>query len=237
MALPTLNVLALRNRARRKSGVNASDYSNAVLLEDFNQGYAELVMLLANLGEDYFEEENVKFDLVKNTGLYSLPLDSIAIKQVRLAYSGTPLSPSAYVVATSYDQSEVHDIQADETSASTGNPLVDITNNYVRIMPKPPAAVTNGGRLSYIAMPSALVNTGDTPIIPIAYQEKLAVYGAMQMAFKFEKWNKHARLQKEWEQTMAELQDRLADRDMNRPLRFKLPQEAMLTHSRPRELP
>jgi len=235
MALPTLNVLSLRNRARRDAGVNANDYSNADLLEDFNQAYSELAVLLANLGEDYFEEQNVKFSLVARSGLYSLPADCIAVKQIRLAYSGTPLSPSAYRVATSYDPVDVHDIASQEENIPVSNPLVDYTGNYFRIKPKPTQDVSNGGRIDYIAAPSALVNTGDTPVIPIAYQKKIATYGAAKMAFKYEKWNKHARLQKEWDQTMAELQDRLADRDENRPLRFKAPQEAGAV-SRVREL-
>lgn len=235
MSLPTFTVLTLRNRARRLAGINSTDYSNTNVLEDLNQAYSEMAVLLANLDEDYFEEENVKFDLIANTGLYSLPTDCIAVKQLRLAFSGTPLSPSAYTVASSYDQSEVNDIASDETSASTANPIVDITNNYVRIQPKPTVAVANGGRLSYIAAPSALAATADVPVIPIAYQAKLAVYAAMQMAFKFEKWGKHTRLANEWNTTMAELQDRLADRDRNRPLRFKAPQEA-LGNRRVREL-
>lgn len=225
MALPTLNVLALRNRARRDSGVNSNDYSNADLLEDFNQAYADLAMLLANLGEDYFEEQNVKFDLVANSGLYSLPTDCIAVKQIKLAYSGAPLSPSAYSIATAYDPSSVH-YSWQEENIPVSNPLFDLTNNYVRIKPKPAAAIVNGGRLAYIAMPSALVNTGDTPVIPVAYQKKIATYGAMKMAFKYEKWNKHKRLADEWNITMAELQDRLADRDSNRPLMFRTAHEA-----------
>lgn len=235
MALPTLNVLALRNRARRDAGVSANDYPNSDLLEDFNQAYAELAVLLANLDEDYFEEENVKFDLVANSSLYSLPTDCIALKRVQLAYSGAPLSPSAYTLATSQDAAEAEDIQYDEESVPVSNPIYDLTNNYIRIKPKPSSNITNGGRLFYIAMPSALVNTGDVANVPIAYQKKIATYGAMKMAFRFEKWNKHARLQKDWDLTMAELQDRLAERDRNRPLRFRAPQEAG-PRTRPREL-
>lgn len=236
MALPTLNVLALRNRARRDAGVSSDDYSNADLLEDFNQAYGELAVLLANLGEDYFEEQNVKFNLVANSGLYSMPADSIAIKQIRLAYSGTPLAPSAYRIATSYDPANVHDIASQEENIPASNPIVDYTGNFFRIKPKPTVSVSNGGRIDYIAMPSALVNTGDTPVFPISYQKKIATYGAMKMAFKFEKWNKHARLQKEWDQTMAELQDRLADRDMNAPLRFRGPHEGGARNTVVREL-
>lgn len=227
MALPTLNVLALRNRARREAGVNSNDYSNAELLADFNDAYAELSVLLANLGEDYFEEQNVKFNLIARSSLYSLPADYIAIKRVALAYSGTPIARSAYTIVLPYDSSEVHDIGIDEENVPISNPIRDITGTYIRYKPTPTQNVSNGGLMDYIAMPSALVNTGDTPVFPIAYQKKIATYGAMKMAFKFEKWNKHTRLQKEWDTTMAELQDRLADRDLNAPMRFKAPQEGM----------
>lgn len=222
MSLINLTVLQLRNRARRKAGVNANDYTNAELLEDFNQAFAQLAVLLANLGEGYFEEQNVKFDLVANSALYSLPTDFLALRRVQLAYSGTPLSPSAYTIAGRYNATDVHDIASDEENVPISNPIYEITGNYIRYKPKPTQAVSNGGRMFYIAMPSALVNTGDIPSqIPLAYQEKIAVYGAMQMAFKFEKWSKHQRLAQEWAQTMAELQDRLAERDLNVPERFK----------------
>lgn len=227
MALPSLNVLALRNLARRLAGVSSSDYSNADLLSDFNDAYAELSVLLANLGEDYFEEQNVKFNLIARSSLYSLPADCIAVKRVSLAYSGTPVARSAYTIAQPYDSSDVHNVSFDEENVPISNPIRDITGTYIRYKPTPTQNVTNGGLMDYIAMPSALVNTGDTPVFPIAYQKKIAVYGAKQMAFKFEKWNKHARLDKEWATTMAELQDRLAQRDLNAPMRFKAPGEAL----------
>lgn len=236
MALPSLTVLQLRNRARRDAGVASSDYSNAEVLEDLNQAYADLCVLLANLDEDYFEEQNVKFNLVANSGLYSLPEDCIAVKRVQLAYSGTPLSPSAYVIATSYSPEDVHDIAIDEDNVPVSNPIYDITGNYIRYKPKPTNSVTNGGRMYYIAMPSALVNTGDTPVVPIAYQKKMATYAAMKMAFKFQKWSKHDRLAAEWNKTMEELQDRLADRDRNAPMRFRAPQESGAVRYQPREL-
>lgn len=233
MSLITLNLLKLRAQARSKSGVNANDYPNALLDDQLNIGYVALATYLATLGEDYFEEQNVKFDLIANSGLYSLPVDCMALKGVRLAYSGTPLSPSAYVVATSYDPSNVHNTRLEE-NVPTSNPIYDLTNNYFRLKPKPKTAVTNGGRLDYIAFPSALVNTGDTPVIPVRYQDKIAVYGAKEMAFKFEKWNKHLRLDAEWNGVLADLEEKLADRDLNAPLMFHAPQEAM--SRRPREL-
>lgn len=225
MALITLNLLKLRAQARSKSGVGVNDFSNALLDDQLNIGYVALATMLANLGEDYFEEQNVKFNLIANSGLYSLPPDFMAFKQLRLAYSGTPLSPSAYVIAKSYDPSEVHDISIDEESVPVSNPIVDLTGQYYRIKPKPRTAVTNGGRLDYIALPSALAATGDIPIVPIRYHDKIAVYGAKEMALRYEKWNKHARLDTEWNGVMTDLENKIADRDMNRSLMFRGPME------------
>lgn len=225
MALPTLTVLAIRKLARRLAGVSSSDYPDSDVLADMNDGYAELAVLLANLDEDYFEEQNTTFSLVARSSLYSLPEDCLAVKRISLAYSGTPVARSAYTIATPYDSSEVHDVGFDEENVPVSNPIYDLTAQYVRYKPTPASDVTNGGLMDYIAMPSALVNTGDIPVIPIGYQKKLAVYCAEKMTFKFEKWNKHSRLEKQWNTTMAELQDRLAERDRNRPLRFKAPGE------------
>lgn len=231
-----MNVLTIRTEARKKSGVNAADYSNAQVLSDANQAYYTLAGILANLEEDFFEEQNVKFNLALNSSLYSLPTDFIAIKQVRLAYS-TPSVPGDYKIATSYDPTEVHDVSIDEENIPTSNPIFDITNNYVRIKPKPTSAVANGGIIFYIAMPSALANTGDTPILPIQYHELLAIYSAKEMTFKYEKWQKHTRLAGEWNTKIGELQQVLADRDRNKPLRFKAPQEiGGFNRQLPREL-
>lgn len=235
MSLINLNLLKLRALARKKAGVSVSDYSNSLLDDQLNIAYVKLARLLANLGEDYFEEQNVKFNLIARSGLYSLPVDFMAWKGLRLAFSGTPVANSAYTVAVSYDPSGVHNIASQEANIPISNPIVDITGNYFRIQPKPTQDVTRGGSLDYICMPSALAATADIPVIPVDYHDKLAVYAAAEMAFTFEKWNKHTRLQNEWSQTMSELELRAADRDLNFPLMFKAPQEAGMVH-RVREL-
>lgn len=232
-----MNVITLRNRARRKSGVSSSDYADSSLLEDFNQAYYTLAPIIANLDEDFYEEQNTKFDLALNSSLYSLPTDCIAVKQLRLAYS-TPSSDSDYKVATPYGPEDVGIVSVDEENIPTNNPIYDITNNYIRLKPKPTAAVTNGGKLWYIAMPSALVNTGDSPVLPIQYHEIIANYGAAQMAFKYEKWNKYKVLDKAWNDKLAELSEVLADRDRNKPVRFKnLTEAASGPRTDRRELP
>lgn len=173
-----------------------------------------------------------------NSALYSLPTDFLAMRQVRLAYSGTPSSPSDYRVSTPYDPTEVHVVSADEENVPTSNPIHNITATFLRIKPTPPHAVTNGGRLWYIAMPSALVNSADTPNLPVQYQELLATYAAERMTFKYEKWQKHDRLEKRWNEAIAELMQILADRDRNKMGRMKSPLEVgPETHSLRRELP
>lgn len=231
------NVITLRNLSRKKSGINSSDYSDATVLADFNQAYYTLAGILALLGEDYFEEGRVRFSLVQNSGLYSLPTDFIALKQLRLAYS-TPSSDADYKVSTGRDVTDVHTVSIDEGNVPNTNPVHDITSNYIRIAPKPTTDVTNGGMIFYIAMPSALVNTGDVPIIPLQYHELLATYSAKEQTFKYEKWAKNERLEREWNNKIAELTQTLSDRDQNKPVRFKAPQElgGMLNRQIPREL-
>lgn len=231
------NVLTLRNQARKKSGVNSTDYSNADVLTDLNQAYYTLAGYLANMGETYFEEQNDKFDLVQNSALYSLPTDCIAVRQVRLAYTA-PTGPSDYRIATSYDPTAVHNVAVDEENIPTSNPIINITNNYVRIKPTPTSNVTAGGKIFYIAMPSALVNTGDTPVFPIQYQDLMSIYAAMEMTFKYEKWKKYKELSTIWNTKIGEMQQVLADRDSNKPVRFESPLEAMVSArgQQPREL-
>lgn len=208
------------------------------MLEDLNQAYARLAGLVANMDEDFFEEDNTKFDLVKNSSLYSLPADLIAFRQLRLAYSGTPSSPSNYRVSRTLEPSEVHLVSADQENIPTSTPIHDLTATYVRIKPTPTQAVTNGGSLFYIAMPSALVNTGDIPVLPTQFQELLSVYAGKEMAFKYEKWSKHDRLEKKWDVAIGEMMQVVADRDRDKPVRMKDPREVPAgSNIQRRELP
>ncbi len=234
-----MNLLKLRNQARLASGVNSTDYSNANLDEQLNVAYYTLASIVAELDEDYYEEQNARFNLVANSSLYSLPTDLMKFKQVRLAYTA-PSSNSDYRVARQYNPSSVHNVSSDEESASTSAPIYDITNNFIRIKPTPSVAVTNGGKMWYIARPSALTLTADTPVLPTQYHDLIAVYGGMQMAFKYQKWQKHDRLEKKWNfivlPLMQKLQD-LADRDMGENLQFRSPHEVPASYAPTRELP
>lgn len=232
-----MNLLTLRNQSRLKSGISANDFSNDNLDEQLNQGYYILSWYLASLGEDYFEEQNVKFDLVGGSALVSQPDDTMFIKGVRLAYS-TPSSDADYRPARAYDPSSVHNVGADEENISTNNPIYDITNNYIRLKPTPTSDVTDGGKLWYIARPSALTLTADAPVLPLYLHDKLSDYGAKIMTFKYEKWRKHDRLEKSWQDTIDEFETLLADRDLGANIRFRSPFEVPQVHPQGRtELP
>lgn len=232
-----MNLLKLRSQARLKSSVSVNDFSNANLDEQLNVAYYTLADIMAQLGGDYFEEQNTKFNLVANSALYSLPTDCMQLKGVRLAYS-SPSTNSDYRVARHYDPSQVHNVSSDEEGGiSTNFPIYDVTNNYVRIKPTPSSAVTNGGKLWYIARPSALTLTGDSPIIPTQYHDLLSVYGAKEMAFKNAKWEKWKRLKAEWNEGIELLRETLSDRDLGEVMRFRGPHESLIPSSQRRELP
>lgn len=233
-----MNLLTLRSQARLKSGVNSTDFSTSNLDEQLNVAYYQLASVISQLQADYYEEQNVKFNLVANSSLYSLPTDLMQLKQVRIAYT-SPSTNSDYRVARQYDPSTVHSVSADEESIPTSFPAYDVTNNYVRIKPTPTASVTNGGKLWYIARPSALTATGDTPILPLQYHDFIGIYGAKEMSFKYQKWQKYDRLQKQWDTFIAPLMLRiqdLSDRDMGEALRFASSLE-IPTSGPTRELP
>lgn len=225
-----MNVLSLRTQARLKAGLTSTDYSDANLLTQFNEGYFKLASIMAQLNEDYFEEQKVKFNLVANSSLYSQPTDAMKIKQVRLAYT-TPTSPADYRIARSYDPSQVYNISVDEESVSTSNPIVDITNNYYRIKPTPVSSVTSGGELYYIARPSALVLTGDTPIIPTEYHDLISTYGAKEMCLKFSMFDKWKLLEDSWLKGIERVKTDLSERNLNSTPRMRNPLEDSITNS------
>jgi len=208
-----MNVQTLKAQSRLKTPSTTTNFSDANLLVQLNEGYYTLASIVATINEDYFEEQRDKFNLIANSGLYSLPTDTMKVKQVRLAYS-TPSVDTDYKIAGTYDPAQVRNIQNEE-NVSTANPIVDITNNYFRIKPKPTTAVTNGGMLYYISRPSALVNSADVPIIPQQFQDLIAIYGAKQMALSFEMTNRYQLLQGEWLNGIERMKKELAARNAN----------------------
>ena len=216
-----MNTISLRTQVRFKTGIDSTvKVTNAEILTLLNIGYNLMCERIASINEDFFEEQKVKFNLALNSALYSLPTDFLKFKQLRLAYT-TPSNEEDYKVATPYDPAAVSDVQAEEESISTSNPIVDITNNYMRIKPTPTSAVTNGGEIYYIARPSALVNTGDTPLIPQEHHDLLAIFAAKEICMKFMYWDRYKVLTSEYENKIEKMVKELAERNINNPLRFR----------------
>lgn len=227
-----MNLLRLRERTKRKTRLPVAVISNTSIVEDLNEGYRYLSALIANENEDYFEEQKSKFDLVANSGLYSLPTDTLKFKQLRLAYT-TPTAETDYVIATEYDPNTVHTISVDE-QGTTSNPIVDITNNFYRIFPKPTTASTNGGELYYIALPSALVNTGDSPVIPTQWHDLISDYAAIQECEDHGLMDRATKLENRFESKVQQMLKDIEPRSINRPERMRNPLE--LGRSNPTEL-
>ena len=103
--------------------------------------------------------------------------------------------------------------------------MVDITNNYMRIRPKPTSRVVNGGQIYYIARPSALVLTGDTSVIPEDYHDLMAIYAAGKACEKYETWDRADRFESQFYRGMEIMAQELATRELDFPLRFKNPLE------------
>lgn len=211
-----MNLLTLRNITRRRvQGIESTTWlANSAIYNSLNQGYYQIATKLANINEDFFEEQKAKFNLALNSALYALPADFIKFKQLRLAYTA-PTAESDYVIATTYDPTQVSNVSADEINTPASNPIVDITNNYFRIYPKPTSAVTNGAELYYIARPSALTLTGDTPTFPTEYHDLLSVYASYDLSASFNLWDKYKVYKGEWEEGVKNLTRDLSVRNLN----------------------
>ena len=216
-----MNLLNLRRATRNKTGIQSTAVvANSAIDEQLNEGYKILCSKIANINEDFFEEQKVKFNLGLNSALYSLPTDCLKFKQLRLAYTA-PDSEDDYKIATPYDPTAIDDIQAEEIDVATSNPIVDITNNYFRISPKPTSAVTDGGEIYFIARPSALTLTGDTPVFPVDYHDLLSDYASFQICSWHSKWEKWKVYKGEWEVGIEKMLKDLVVRNLNKPERFR----------------
>lgn len=222
-----MDLLTLRLQTRFKSNItDTTKLTNAEIDRHINDAQLKMAMRIVKDNEDFFEEQKTTFNLALNSGLYQLPTDLIKFKQLRLAYS-TPSSDSDYYIASGYNPSNIQYPQNEESGVGTSNPIVDITNNYMRIRPKPTAAVTKGGQIYYIARPSGLVNSGDTSVIPEDYHDLMAVYAAAKACERYEIWDRADRYEAQFNREIEVMAQELATRELDYPLRFKDPLETV----------
>ena len=215
-----MNLLTLRAQTRFKANFdNTTDLTNAQILTHLNEAQRILAVKITKVNEDFFEEQKSKFNLVADQDLYALPTDLIKFKQLRLAYSA-PSNEEDYKIATGYNPANVETVNSDEESIPSNNPIVDITNNYMRIKPDPSANITNGGEIYYIARPSALVATGDVSVIPEDYHDLMASYAAWKTCQRFSKKDRAADLKGEWYEGITQMMEDLAGRELNFPKAF-----------------
>jgi len=220
-----MNLSTLRSQVRFKANISSTTtLSNDDIDTHINDAQNKMVQRMVETNEDFFEEQKSKFDLVASQDLYALPSDCLKFKQLRLAYA-TPSTEDDYKVAINYNPVNVEDVGFDEENVSSSNPVVDVTNNYMRVKPTPSSAVINGGELYYIARPSALAATASSPVIPVDFHDLLAVYAAARVCQKFENWDKADRLEREFEVGVEKMARAIADRELNFPLRFRNPLE------------
>jgi len=219
-----MNLATLRSQVRFKSNISdTTRLTNAEIDRHLNDAQLKMVMRIIRVNEDYFEEQKTTFNLAANSGLYQLPTDLLKFKQLRLAYT-TPTTDSDYSIASGYNPTEIQHT-SEEEGVSTSNPIVDITNNYMRIRPKPTVLSTKGGQIYYIARPSALVNSGDISVIPEDYHDDMAVYAAGKACERYEVWDRADRMEKQFYGRIEIMAKELASRELNYPLRFKNPAE------------
>jgi hypothetical protein len=214
-----MNLPKIISRARFKSGITDTTtvtYTElSALCFEANKIIEREVV---KVNQDYFEEQKAKFSLVANSGLYSLPTDCLAIKQLRLAYT-TPTAETDYKIAIPRDVSEIVEADLQEDNISSSTPNYDITNNYYRIWPKPTVASTNGGELYYFA--TTVLSGSATPAYPVEYHELVSTYAAKEACLKFDRWDKYTVLQREWVEGIGKIKDQLAVRDTNQSMRLR----------------
>ena len=220
-----MNLKTLRSQVRFKSNItDTTRVTDTEIDRHLNDAQLKMVMRIVRVNEDYFEEQKTTFNLQINSGLYQLPTDLIKFKQLRLAYT-TPSKDSDYFIATGYNPSSIKNTSEEENGVGTSNPIVDITNNYMRIRPKPTVLSTKGGQIYYIARPSALANSGDISVIPEDYHDDLAVYAAGKACERYEVWDRADRMEKQFYGRIEIMAKELASRELNYPLRFENPLE------------
>ena len=166
-------------------GEPTSGISTTVIDAYLNQGYQKfLILALDAMGDWQINGNYADRNLVAGQIDYAFENSMLKIEAVYIK----PTSDSEYIKAEKID---IATIPVDHVSYHPSNPQYDfIDGNMFVYLPNTIVAVTSGIKIFYIEEYSNLVNTGDSPKIPVAFQPFLWIYAAREYCQNHEKWNK-----------------------------------------------
>lgn len=154
------------------TNTNSTTFTDATMYRLASERHKQLIIELSKLKEGYLET-TASQDLVNGTQAYALPSGMLRLKRAEIQYATGGVWRTVKIFDINEFPSQPNDTTTISGNYSKDAPYGDIMGNNLNLYPIPDAAVTNGLKLWYVALPSDFTATSDTPTAPADYHRLL----------------------------------------------------------------
>lgn len=159
-----------------ESGVQVTDDD---ILRWVNDGQRQIVM-----SNDGLLETTSTSNSVANQQSYSVPTNLLIFKSV--SFKGTGQVSYVQLRGMSFNEFQKHIDSWDGDTTQTGTPVVyTLYAGNIIVYPIPDTSITSAFKIYYTRKPTDVVNSGDTPDLPLLYHETLVKY-CLQQAYEMD---------------------------------------------------
>ena len=145
------------------TNTNSVTFSDANMYRLASERQKQVLKILTDLKEGYLETTNSQ-DTANGTQGYTIPA-ALRVKRAEVLYvtGGTWRPVTFFDINERFATNDTTAISADFNQSA---PYGAIQADKINLYPIPNAAVVNGLKIWYVAMPADFTATSDTPVIP-----------------------------------------------------------------------
>lgn len=160
-----MTVEQIFDKARFITTTDSNDVTDAQLFRLLNDDIIDKAEFVSSMKQDFLLKPATAINLVASQSDYTLATDILKIKKVVVSYDGT----NSYIA---YPRDLNLDLDLNSQDESTNEPFytfidqTDSTEVKIRLYPTPTSNVTGGLNYWYVARPTALTLTTETPVTP-----------------------------------------------------------------------
>lgn len=193
--------------------VSAADWTDVQVEREINYAYLEVVSAVIDTYEDYYRSRYTA-DFVASQDEYELPTDFLKMRRLELKY----VSTDERIKANRFSFNQIPRATNSTSYSFLGSPIYDLSGDFIKILPVPTVAVTEGILMYYIRQVSELSEDTDEIDIPFPdrYGKLVTIGATAELLRKGQQEEAVAakyddKFQIGLEKMKSELEDRIAD--------------------------